>query len=134
MDDVSPTAAIITRDEAKASGLKRYFTGEPCKRGHVAERYVNNGQCCGCATEDWQLPERKARRHAYNRTPERKAYEAARRQRRKTSRESDAITELETPDHSGELHPRPSWFTEFPAWCNAGPAPAHLRGPMMALA
>lgn len=27
-----------TPDEAKARGLKRYFTGEPCRRGHVAER------------------------------------------------------------------------------------------------
>jgi hypothetical protein len=29
---------IIGCDEAKALGLKRFFTGEPCKRGHVAER------------------------------------------------------------------------------------------------
>jgi hypothetical protein len=28
---------IITRAEAKARGLKRYFTGKPCKCQHVAE-------------------------------------------------------------------------------------------------
>jgi hypothetical protein len=28
----------IGRDEAKALGLKRFFTGKPCKHGHVAER------------------------------------------------------------------------------------------------
>jgi hypothetical protein len=32
---------IITRTAAKAQGLKHYFTGKPCNRGHVAERYVN---------------------------------------------------------------------------------------------
>jgi 5-methylcytosine-specific restriction endonuclease McrA len=27
---------ILTKREAKARGLKRYFTGKPCKRGHLA--------------------------------------------------------------------------------------------------
>jgi hypothetical protein len=39
---------IIGCDEAKALGLKRFFTGEPCKRGHVAERYVSGGGCVEC--------------------------------------------------------------------------------------
>lgn len=40
--------SIITREEAKARGLKRYFTGKPCERGHVAERYVSARACLGC--------------------------------------------------------------------------------------
>lgn len=40
---------IISLAEAKALGLKRYFTGKSCKRaGHVAERYVGAG-CVECA-------------------------------------------------------------------------------------
>ena len=39
---------IITRAEAKAQGLKRYFTGKPCKYGHVSERLVSDGKCCEC--------------------------------------------------------------------------------------
>jgi len=39
---------IITRSEAIALGLKRYFTGEPCKYGHVAERKVSNRDCLKC--------------------------------------------------------------------------------------
>ena len=39
---------IIPRGKAKEQGLKRFFTGEPCKRGHLAERYVNGGRCCEC--------------------------------------------------------------------------------------
>ncbi|KKK96676.1 hypothetical protein LCGC14_2660360, partial [marine sediment metagenome] len=31
----------ITRDEAKALGLKRYFTGKPCKYGHISEHRVS---------------------------------------------------------------------------------------------
>lgn len=42
---------IITRQDAKAQGLKRYFTGGPCKRGHVAERLVSNGKCVECRRE-----------------------------------------------------------------------------------
>jgi hypothetical protein len=32
---------IITRAKARAHGLKRYFTGKPCCRSHIAERHVN---------------------------------------------------------------------------------------------
>ena len=39
---------IIDRDTADARGLLRYFTGEPCRNGHVAERYVSNGCCIAC--------------------------------------------------------------------------------------
>lgn len=37
--------AIIPRAEARAQGLKRYFTGKPCSKGHVSERRVAD---CGC--------------------------------------------------------------------------------------
>jgi hypothetical protein len=40
---------IIGRDEARALGLKRYFTGKPCKHGHVAERGVSNPGCMECS-------------------------------------------------------------------------------------
>jgi len=39
---------IISRKEAKSQGLKRYFTGKPCKRGHIAERGVCNSGCISC--------------------------------------------------------------------------------------
>lgn len=38
---------IIGRADAKALGLKRYFTGKPCKHGHIAERFVS-GPCVEC--------------------------------------------------------------------------------------
>jgi hypothetical protein len=40
---------IVNRAEAKAAGEKRYFTGRPCKWGHVAERLVSSGECAECS-------------------------------------------------------------------------------------
>lgn len=53
----------ITRAAARASGLPRYFTGKPCSKGHVAERYIS-GLCVPCAlakAAEWRKtnPERK---------------------------------------------------------------------------
>lgn len=39
---------ITTRREAYAQGSTRYFTGVPCKQGHVAQRYVSSGACLDC--------------------------------------------------------------------------------------
>ena len=36
---------LISRQQAIADGLKRYFTGIACREGHIAERWV---QCCAC--------------------------------------------------------------------------------------
>ena len=39
---------IITRAEAKAQGLQRYYQGKPCKYGHDSERYTSTGICVAC--------------------------------------------------------------------------------------
>lgn len=36
------------RSEARKAGLKRYFTGNPCPRGHVSERLVSTKACVAC--------------------------------------------------------------------------------------
>lgn len=40
---------IMTRPQAKALGLKRYWTGKPCPAGHIAYRLVSNWTCVECA-------------------------------------------------------------------------------------
>ena len=40
--------AIISLAEAKAQGLKRFYTGLPCINGHIAERYVSVKKCVAC--------------------------------------------------------------------------------------
>lgn len=37
-----------TKTEAKALNLNYYFTGKPCKKGHVAKRRVSNSGCHEC--------------------------------------------------------------------------------------
>jgi hypothetical protein len=39
---------IITRADALSKGLRTFWTAEPCKRGHVAERYVSDRGCVEC--------------------------------------------------------------------------------------
>lgn len=43
---------VIAREDAYDRGLRRFYTGEPCKKGHVAERYVVNGACIEC--QNWR--------------------------------------------------------------------------------
>lgn len=40
---------VINRETAKEKGLSTYFTGVPCKNGHICERYVSNATCKECA-------------------------------------------------------------------------------------
>jgi hypothetical protein len=42
-----------SRAEAKATGAKYYFTGEPCKHGHVAPRKTK-GSCIECLKVEWE--------------------------------------------------------------------------------
>lgn len=38
----------MTRAEAKSVGARTYFTGNPCKQGHISERTTINGTCIEC--------------------------------------------------------------------------------------
>jgi len=51
---------IISRKEAIAQGLSWYFTGKPCWRGHIDERYVDGG-CSTCRKMRYQLNIQKNR-------------------------------------------------------------------------
>lgn len=42
-----------TRKEAKAIGATHYYTGEPCKHGHIALRKTK-GACVECLKIEWQ--------------------------------------------------------------------------------
>jgi hypothetical protein len=41
-----------TREEAKKTGSKYYFTGQPCKHGHIAARKTK-GTCIECLKVEW---------------------------------------------------------------------------------
>lgn len=53
---------VITAKEAKNIGEKHYFTGVPCKNGHIAQRLVSGRQCVICTREKstlWQKDNRE---------------------------------------------------------------------------
>lgn len=61
---------ILSHKEAAAQGLKFYFTGVKCKRGHISQRRVANCQCVDCQREDNSNPkyrESGKRRYQENR-------------------------------------------------------------------
>jgi Recombination endonuclease VII len=58
---------IITRVDAKAAGLTRYFTGKPCKHGHVSDRDVSShtcGECLRIKQAEWVKANPEKRREA----------------------------------------------------------------------
>ena len=62
---------LRTRQEALSAGLTTYFTGKPCKHGHIAERQVSSFGCMVCARDAFKrwrernLESQKARITAY---------------------------------------------------------------------
>jgi rubredoxin len=89
MADEGNTPVVISREEAKAKGLKHYFTGRPCNGGHVSIRFVSTWQCRECLYEHrkkWRASHaederRQARsRHAANPEKERSKHRRWRQQ------------------------------------------------------
>ena len=39
---------IVDRASARSRGLSRFYTGKPCKRGHITDRHVVSGSCVLC--------------------------------------------------------------------------------------
>lgn len=58
---------IVTRQEAIARRLSRYFTGKPCKNGHISERYTRISACIGCMRPSFEAVDIQERRDARER-------------------------------------------------------------------
>jgi len=85
-----------TKREAKSKGVPLYFTGKPCGRGHICERFSSNAWCVECSHDyskdryriELSDPEKREKRNEYRRrylTTEksvatRRRYELARRE------------------------------------------------------
>lgn len=42
---------IISKKDAIKKGLSRYFTGNPCPRGHISQRTIYGSACLICRAE-----------------------------------------------------------------------------------
>lgn len=67
MEKSSPSSCLsdlpATQDDAKAQGLSYYFTGKPCRHGHLSKRYASSKVCHECqALRQVELRKTPARR------------------------------------------------------------------------
>lgn len=49
LDDNGIWREIVTYSQARAVGYKRYFDGQPCRAGHIAEHFTKNFSCTICS-------------------------------------------------------------------------------------
>lgn len=63
---------IMDRKTAQLGGFPKYFTGKPCKNGHLVERYTQSGVCQACLrassstrVKKVELPEEREAREAF---------------------------------------------------------------------
>lgn len=78
---------ILSWSEAKNLGFVRYFTGKPCKRGHVSERFSSTGNCAQC------LADTRRRDRAEN--PDRYRQYSRKSSRQKRANNPERIRELD---------------------------------------
>jgi 5-methylcytosine-specific restriction endonuclease McrA len=84
---------VVTRAEAKAAGLLRYFTGRPCKRGHISDYYTKAARCVACQDEISKAWRRDNRER----------FDAAAREWRETHKEQfDAVAKVYRATHGRE--------------------------------
>lgn len=100
---------IISKKEAKAKNLVRYYTGEPCKYGHYSERSVRNGDCIDCknarSREKRKNKEVKLKEQAYRSTDEYKRRKAFKSRLRNHVRIIDAgIKKVKDRERAGEMY------------------------------
>lgn len=46
---------VVSKGDALIIGMKWYFTGISCKKGHIDKRYVNTGICYSCKRNNMKL-------------------------------------------------------------------------------
>lgn len=91
---------IISRKDAIAAGLRRFYTGAPCKKGHYSERRVSRGSRCIECERIW-----KAAHHISHAEPNRvrgKAWYEANKERindRRRTNRTDAKRYQEHREH-----------------------------------
>ena len=95
---------LVNCSTAKAHGLKRYFTGRPCKNGHVSERYVS-GHVCVLCNED-------AKKKYANKDPEKLRIKKRDSIRRSRARDVEKHRQWQRNHYSREKTKNPAGLAE----------------------
>jgi hypothetical protein len=85
------------RQQAISLGKTRFFTGKPCKYGHISERRVSNWQCVQCCNEIHYQSDRLSYRDPKN-TLKRQLYARQRSSKAKGIPFTITFDEIEKPE------------------------------------
>lgn len=72
-DAIVPQDYPTSRKAAQTAGSKHYFTGKPCKLGHISLRYTSIGKCLECSkveTAKWREENPEKLRESWRRQHE----------------------------------------------------------------
>lgn len=98
---------IITRKDAQAQGLKQYYTGKACVRGHEGHtRKTSDGKCVACSREDDKKKYQnggKERKIAYHKSDVYKEYQKKWRAENAERRRDQARARDKTPQRIAYL-------------------------------
>ena len=92
----------VSRKAARASGLKQYTAGKPCKHGHTAPRLVSNGSCMECTRLRMVATDQSAAHRKYreaNREKRQAAFREWRAANRDAAMAANERWKLANPDH-----------------------------------
>lgn len=111
MDDETVTQDAKSRElptsakKARRLGCKRYFTGKPCKEGHIAERLTSGGHCLVCHRKQTHEDKQKnpEREREYRKRNSEKMTRQSREWARENRERSNAIKKKYRDAHKQEL-------------------------------
>lgn len=130
---------IVDKKEAEMLGLKCYFTGRPCKQGHVADRYVSSRNCVVCVeqrakTDTFKLKQKDycqdnkeavaERKSRYNRKNRSRITEKAKQwkknnpekvssaKKRYANRNRHVVVKMSAARRASKLKATPSWLSD----------------------
>ena len=98
------------RKQAMLDGKPTYFTGKPCKYGHIAERRTAKAECIACETERNNSNLRKEYMVSYAEKQRAKLQEIATRWQKNNKGKVNANTAF---NHSAKMLRTPRWLSSF---------------------
>jgi hypothetical protein len=100
---------LLKRKEALAQGKTYYFTGKPCKQGHIALRRAVNGFCTECEKVKNNTEERKKYMVEYAENNREKIRKIASDWQKQNKGKVNANT---AKRHSNKMQRKPKWLTK----------------------